>query len=69
MNYLFDKDSFDGIFSVSVWHLLDDTQRAAREFSRVLKPKGSFFIVTADLNKGLRSLQSISRGFDNIFPQ
>jgi ubiquinone/menaquinone biosynthesis C-methylase UbiE len=42
------KDStFDGIFSVSVWHLIDDIGGAAQEMKRVLKEGGDFFIVSA----------------------
>lgn len=39
---------FDGVFSVLVWHLLSDIQRAARELGRVLKRSGHFLIITAN---------------------
>jgi SAM-dependent methyltransferase len=39
---------FDGVFTVMVWHLLSDIQKAAGEMSRVLKPGGHFLIVTAN---------------------
>ena len=40
--------SFDAAFSILVWHLLSDLQKAASELSRVLADKGSFLIVTAN---------------------
>lgn len=39
---------FDAAFSVMVWHLLSDLQKAADELSRVLQPKGNFLIITAN---------------------
>jgi len=44
----FPDESFDSAFSVLVWHLLGDIRLAAQELSRVLKPRGKFFIVTAN---------------------
>ena len=44
----FADGQFDGVFSVMVWHLLSDIQKAAGEMSRVLKPGGHFLIVTAN---------------------
>lgn len=44
----FPAATFDAVFSVSVWHLLSDLSKAARELSRVLKPGGHFFIITAN---------------------
>jgi ubiquinone/menaquinone biosynthesis C-methylase UbiE len=41
-------ESFEGAFSIAVWHLLSDIDLAAKELARVLKPHGHFFIVTAD---------------------
>lgn len=44
----FNSDSFDAAFSVFVWLHLSDLDAAAKELSRVLAPKGSFTIVTAN---------------------
>lgn len=41
-------DSFEVVFSVMVWHLLSNLQKAASELSRVLTKNGSFLIVTAN---------------------
>src|SRR4051812_7343784 len=30
--------AFDAVFSIAVWHLLEDLDRAARELRRVLRP-------------------------------
>lgn len=43
----FDDDSFESVFSVSLVHLVEDIDQMFDELSRVLKPKGRFFIVTA----------------------
>lgn len=43
----FDDESFDAVFSISVIHLVEDIDEVIYEMSRVLKPKGRFFIVTA----------------------
>jgi ubiquinone/menaquinone biosynthesis C-methylase UbiE len=40
--------TFDAVFSITVWHLLADLQRATNELSRVLRPNGSFLIITAN---------------------
>ncbi len=40
--------SFDGIFSILVWHLLSDLDTAASELSRVLASGGKFLIITAN---------------------
>ncbi len=42
--------SLDGVFSVALWHLLSDLDRASRELSRVLRDGGHFLIITADAN-------------------
>ncbi len=42
--------SIDGVFSIALWHLLSDLDKAGRELSRVLRDGGHFFIVTADPN-------------------
>lgn len=42
------SESLDGVFSIAVWHLLSDPEKAAKELSRVLRPGGHFLIVTAD---------------------
>lgn len=44
----FSDSLFDAAFSVSVWHLLSDIQKASAELSRVLKKDGSFLIITAN---------------------
>lgn len=46
----FSEREFDAIFSVMVWHLLSDIQKAALEMSRVLEPAGHFLIITANPN-------------------
>lgn len=43
----FDDESFDAVFSISLIHLIEDIDEVIYELSRVLKPKGRFFIVTA----------------------
>lgn len=43
-----DTGSVEGIFSIAVWHLLSDAEKASQEISRVLRPGGHFLIVTAD---------------------
>jgi ubiquinone/menaquinone biosynthesis C-methylase UbiE len=40
--------SFHAVFSVMVWHLLSDLEKAASELSRVLTENGNFLIVTAN---------------------
>ena len=40
--------AFDAIYSIAVWHLLEDPRLAARELARVLKRGGRFRIVTAN---------------------
>lgn len=40
--------SFEAVFSVMVWHLLSDLEKAASELSRVLTENGNFLIVTAN---------------------
>lgn len=44
----FDDNSFDCAFSIAVWHLLPHLATAVSELNRVLKPHGSFFIVSAN---------------------
>ncbi len=44
----FENEKFDAVFSIAVWHLLEDIERASSEMSRVLKPKGSFYLVTVN---------------------
>lgn len=43
-----DDGSYDAAFSVLVWHLLSDIERAAAEMSRVLGDGGAFMIITAN---------------------
>jgi SAM-dependent methyltransferase len=40
--------TFEAIFSVAVWHLLENSQQAALELSRILKPSGSIVLIMAD---------------------
>jgi SAM-dependent methyltransferase len=47
-NLPFCDGAFDAVFSVLVWHLLSVIKKAAAELSRVLKPNGSFLIMTAN---------------------
>jgi ubiquinone/menaquinone biosynthesis C-methylase UbiE len=42
------NSSFDAAFSILVWHLLMDLEKAASELSRVLTDNGQFLIVTAN---------------------
>lgn len=44
----FAADTFDGCFSILVWHLLGDLDLANRELGRVLKSGGNFLIITAN---------------------
>jgi SAM-dependent methyltransferase len=44
----FGDESFDGAFSVAVWHLLENISKASEQMKRVLKPGGSFLIITAN---------------------
>ncbi len=44
----FTDQSFDGVFSILVWHLLSDLGTAASELSRVLGSDGKFQIITAN---------------------
>jgi SAM-dependent methyltransferase len=53
-NMPFPNGVFDAAFSVAVWHLLSDLQKAANELSRVLRTGGHFLIITA--NPGAYSL-------------
>ena len=41
-------ESYDAAYSVAVWHLLSDLDKAAMELHRVLKKGGHFMIVTAN---------------------
>lgn len=42
----FEDSRFSAAFSVNVWHLLSKMDLAAREMMRVLKPNGSFLVIT-----------------------
>jgi SAM-dependent methyltransferase len=44
----FPSSTFDGCFSILVWHLLSDLRLANQELSRVIKPGGNFLIITAN---------------------
>lgn len=41
-------DYFDAVFSIAVWHLLEDKKKAAAELGRILKKNGHFMIATAN---------------------
>lgn len=40
--------TFDGVFSIAVWHLIEDIKIASQELIRVLSPNGKFLIISAD---------------------
>jgi ubiquinone/menaquinone biosynthesis C-methylase UbiE len=42
--------SIDGVFSIALWHLLSDLEKAARELARILRDGGHFLIITAEPN-------------------
>ncbi len=44
----FQEKEFDSVFSIAVWHLLEDLDQASSELSRVLNENGSFLIITAN---------------------
>ena len=44
----FADKTFDAVFSIAVWHLLEDKLKAASELSRVLREGGHFMIVAAN---------------------
>jgi ubiquinone/menaquinone biosynthesis C-methylase UbiE len=44
----FADQSFDGVFSILVWHLLSDLETATSELFRVLDLGGKFHIITAN---------------------
>ncbi|MBY0518591.1 MAG: class I SAM-dependent methyltransferase [Bacteriovoracaceae bacterium] len=46
----FAEESFDGVFSIAVWHLLQDINQAHAELNRVLRKDGKFLIITANPN-------------------
>lgn len=43
-----EDSSSEAVFSIAVWHLLADIEKATRELARVLKPGGHYLIVTAN---------------------
>lgn len=47
LNLPFENEKFDAVFSISLIHLIEDIDIVIDELSRVLKPKGRFFLVTA----------------------
>lgn len=47
-NLPFADNAFDGVFSLLVWHLLENLEAAAQQLSRVLTPDGHFLIITAN---------------------
>lgn len=42
------NSAFDAVFSIAVWHLIEDINTAARELYRVLRTRGSFMIILAN---------------------
>lgn len=44
----FKDETFDGCFSIAVWHLLENLYKASFELSRVLKKRGRFLLITAN---------------------
>ena len=54
----FPNEAFDSVFSIAVWHLLSDLQKAACELSRVLKSGGHFLIITANPDAQAAWIQS-----------
>ncbi len=46
----FADSTFDGAFSIAVWHLLSDINKATAEMARVLRSGGYYLIITADPN-------------------
>jgi ubiquinone/menaquinone biosynthesis C-methylase UbiE len=65
-----DDQSTDAAFSVAVWHLLEDIEKASQELFRVLKMGGRFLIITANPSdytswtKGYINGRSIGRRFE-----
>ncbi len=55
--------SFDVIFSIMVWHLLSDLEKAASELNRALADDGKFLIITAnpDAYIGWKALYSAAK--------
>jgi len=58
----FADSSFDAAFSIAVWHLLEDLQKACAELTRILKNGGHFLIITANPN----SFDEWGSIYDNI---
>ncbi len=44
----FEDCCFEGVFSIAVWHLLEDKAKASKELSRVIRENGHFLIVAAN---------------------
>ena len=44
----FPSSSFDSVFSLVLWHLLEDIDKASKEVARVLNPGGKFLLITAN---------------------
>ena len=55
-------ETFDGAFSIAVWHLLKDLSKACLELSRVLRKNGRFFILTANHE----SIDEWTRSYDDF---
>jgi len=54
----FPNEAFDSVFSIAVWHLLSDLQKATCELSRVLKSGGHFLIIAANPDAQAAWIQS-----------
>ncbi len=59
----FSDNTFDACFSLAVFHLLEDIEKALSEVKRILKPNGHFLIVTAN-PKSLTTWQNAYDSFD-----
>lgn len=44
----FPDKTFDGVFSIAVWHLIPDIRKATQELYRMLSSNGKFLIISAD---------------------
>ncbi len=63
----FPNESFDSVFSIAVWHLLSDLQKATRELDRVLKSGGHFLIIAANPDARAAWIQSSTKSSDILY--